>query len=281
MSPNGYTETFSLGGDLTVRRLGFGAMRIVGRGMYEWPADPNETRRVLRRAVELGANLIDTADIYGPEISEWLIAEALQPYPPGLVIATKGGFIRGANQFATNGHPQYLWAACEASLRRLRLQRIDLYQLHAVDPNVSIEESMWGLAELRRIGRIRHIGLSNVTLDQLRRAQAIAPIASVQNRYNILDRHGDDIVAACERDGIAFMPWDPISGGALARPGGTLDQVAAVHGATPGQIALAWLLHRSPVMLPIPGTSRMDHLEENMAAARIRLTAQDLATLGR
>jgi len=278
---SGFPDTFKLGGDLSVRRLGFGAMRLTGPGVWGWPKDIIEARRVLRRVTELGINFIDTADSYGPEVAELLIADALYPYPSGLVIATKGGFIRtGPNQWITNGNPQYLTAACEASLRRLRLERIDLYQYHAVDPRVPFEESVGALANLRRAGKIRHVGLSNVTLEQTRRAQAIVPVVSVQNRYNVFDRTSDLIVGLCEREGMGFMPWDPLASGALARPGGPLDEPASRHMATPAQLALAWLLHRSPAMLPIPGTSDVEHLEENVGAAKIRLSAHDLASVG-
>jgi pyridoxine 4-dehydrogenase len=278
---SGFPDTFNLGGDLSVRRLGFGAMRLTGPGVWGWPKNISEARRVLHRVTDLGINFIDTADSYGPEVAELLIADALYPYPSGLVIATKGGFIRtGPNQWITNGHPQYLNAACEASLRRLRLERIDLYQYHAVDPRVPFEESVGALANLRRAGKIRHIGLSNVTLEQTRRAQAIVPVVSVQNRYNFFDRTSNPIVSLCEQEGMGFMPWDPLASGALARHGGPLDELASRRRVTPGQLALAWLLHRSPVMLPIPGTSDVGHLEENAAAAKIRLSAQDFASMG-
>ena len=277
----GFPDTFNLGGDLSVRRLGFGAMRLTGPGVWGRPKNISEARRVLRRVIDLGITLIDRADSYGPEVAELLIADALYPYPNGLVIATKGGFIRtGPNQWITNGHPQHLTAACEASLRRLRLERIDLYQYHAVDPRVPFEESVGALANLRRAGKIRHVGLSNVTLEQTRRAQAIVPVVSAQNRYNFFDRTSDPIVGLCEREGMGFMPWDPLASGALARHGGPLDELASQHRATPGRLALAWLLHCSPVMLPIPGTSDVEHLEENAAAAKIRLGAQYLASLG-
>jgi len=279
-STSGFPDTFNLGGDLSVRRLGFGSMRLTGPGVWGWPKDISEARRVLRRVTDLGINFIDTADSYGPEVAELLIADALHPYPSEMVIATKGGFLRtGPNQWINNGHPQHLMAACEASLRRLRLERIDLYQHHAVDPRVPFDESVGALAELRRAGKIRHIGLSNVTLEQTRRARAIAPIASVQNRFNFFDRTSNPIVELCEREGIGFMPWDPLASGALARHGGPLDELSSRYGATPGQLALAWLLHHSPVMLPIPGTSQVEHLEENAAAAKIRLSAHDLASM--
>ncbi|MEZ5144563.1 MAG: aldo/keto reductase [Acidimicrobiales bacterium] len=268
--------TFALGGDLPVHRLGFGAMRITGPGVWGPPADHDGAVRVLRRAVELGVTLIDTADSYGPFVSEDLIAEALHPYPADLVIATKGGLTRsGPGIWEPVGRPEYLRQCVEMSLRRLRLERIDLYQLHRVDPLVPITESVAALAELQAQGKIRHIGLSNVTVDELRAAAAVAPVVSVQNRYNLTDRHSEDVLDACAADGIGFIPWFPVATGELARPGGRLDEVARAHGATPAQLALAWLLQRSPVMLPIPGTSSVAHLEENVAAATIALTADE------
>jgi aryl-alcohol dehydrogenase-like predicted oxidoreductase len=255
-------------------------MRLTGPGIWAEPADPEECKRVLRRALELSVNFIDTADSYGPEVSERLIAETLHPYPQGLVIGTKGGQIRpGPGQWVPNGRPEHLRQALDGSLRRLELERIDLYQFHRPDPAVPIEESVGALAEMQREGKIRHIGVSNVTVGQLERAQSVAAIVSVQNRYNLTDRSSDDVLAYCERHGIAFIPWAPLGAGPLTEPGGALGRVAEKNQATQGQISLAWLLQRSPVMLVIPGTSRVAHLEENVAAARITLSAAELATL--
>jgi pyridoxine 4-dehydrogenase len=273
--------TFRIGGDLEVRRVGFGAMRITGPRILGWPGDCENTPRVLRRAVELGVDLIDTADSYGPEVSELLIAEALHPYPDGLVIATKGGLRRAeSGAWPRDGSPEHLREACEGSLRRLRLDRIDLYQLHAVDPSVPFEESVGELARLRAEGKIRHVGLSNVSVEQLRQAQELVPIVSVQNRYSFADRAHEDVLDECGRQGIAFFPWYPLAAGDLARAGGTLGRIAAAHGVTPAQVALAWLLARSPVVVPIPGTASVAHLEENVAAAQLRLTDEELAALG-
>ncbi|MGH3036177.1 MAG: aldo/keto reductase [Gaiellaceae bacterium] len=257
-------------------------MRLCGPGIRGWPDDRENALRVLRRAVELGANLVDTADSYGPEVNELQVAEALHPYSDGLVIATKGGLVRDERPggWPSDGRPEHLREACEGSLRRLRLERIDLYQLHRPDPKVPFEESVGELARLREEGKIRHVGLSNVDVDQLARAQAIVPVVSVQNRYNLADRRSEDVLAACEEQGIAFFPWWPLAVGDLAEPGGRLDAVARAHGATPAQVALAWLLARSPVVCPIPGTASLEHLEENVAAARLALTDEELATLG-
>ena len=272
--------TFDLGDDLTVNRLGFGAMRITGEGVWGEPEDPEEARAVLRRAVELDVNFIDTADSYGPDVSERLIRETLHPYPDGLVIATKAGLLRdGPGQWRPDGRPEHLREACEGSLRRLKLDRIDLYQLHRVDPQVPAAESLGTLAELRDEGKIRHVGLSEVGVEEIRQARELVPIASVQNRYNLTDRGSEEVLDFCEREGIGFIPWFPLAVGDLARPGGPLDEIAARHDATPGQIALAWLLWRSPVMLPIPGTSSVTHLEENTAAASLELDQEELATL--
>jgi pyridoxine 4-dehydrogenase len=265
--------TLNLGGDLPVYRLGFGAMRITGKGIWGEPANRAECLAVLRRSLELGVNLIDTADAYGPNVSEELIAEALYPYPDGLVIATKGGQMRsGPDRWSPDGRPEHLREAIEGSLRRLRLDRIDLYQFHRPDPKVPFEESVGTFADLQKEGKVRHVGLSNVSTDQLATAQQIVPIVSVQNRYNLTDREHEDVLNACERQGIGFIPWFPLATGDLARPGSRLDQIAQAHHAAPSQIALAWLLKRSPSMLPIPGTSSLAHLEENMAAARIELS---------
>jgi pyridoxine 4-dehydrogenase len=268
--------TWKLGGDLTVNRLGFGAMRITGEGIWGWPADRNNALKVLRRAVELGVNLIDTADAYGPEISELLIAQALYPYPEGLVIATKGGLIRpGPGQWVPDGGPEHLKQAVEGSLKRLRLERIDLYQLHRVDPKVPIEESLGALKEMQDAGKIRHVGLSNVSTDEIERARKIVPIVSVQNRYNIEDRKSEKVLVYCEKESLGFVPWFPVGGGKGLQPENALEKAAKDHGASVVQIALAWLLERSPVMLPIPGTSSIAHLEENVAATKIKLTSAE------
>jgi aryl-alcohol dehydrogenase-like predicted oxidoreductase len=271
-----FDDTIALG-DRTVRRLGFGAMRITGDGIWGPPKNHDEAVAVLRRAVELGINLIDTADSYGPEVSENLIAEALYPYPDDLVIATKGGLVRpGPGQWDPDGRPEHLRQACEGSLRRLKLERIHLYQLHRPDPKVPFEESVGALAELRDEGKIAFVGLSNVTVDELRRAQEIVSITSVQNRYNLVEREDEDVLQACEGDGLAFIPWFPLKTGELAKDGGPVAEVAKAHDATPAQVALAWLLAHSPVMLPIPGTSSVAHLEENVAALNLQLTDDEL-----
>jgi pyridoxine 4-dehydrogenase len=271
--------TLTLGGDLEVRRLGFGAMRITGDGIWGPPPDPQGAKSVLRRAVELGVDFIDTASSYGPNVSEELIAEALHPYPGGLVIATKGGLTRpGPSQWEADCRPAALREACEGSLRRLRLERIDLYQLHTVDPNVPLEESVGALAELQNEGKIAHIGLSNVNVEQLGRAREIVPVVSVQNRYSVTDRDSEPVLDACERDGIAFIPWFPLGSGGLATAG-VISRIAQPHDASPFQVALAWLLARSPVMLPIPGTSSVEHLEENTAAASLRLAQEEFEEL--
>jgi pyridoxine 4-dehydrogenase len=274
-------DTFTIGGDLEVHRLGFGAMRITGKGIWGPPDDPEEAKRLLRRVVELGIDLIDTADSYGPEVSENLIAEALHPYPDELVIATKGGLRRtGPGQWPRDARPERLRECCEGSLRRLRLDRIDLYQLHAPDEKVPYEDSVGALKELQDEGKIRHVGISNVSVEQLEGAQGIVDVVSVQNRYNLTDRDSEDVLEACERAGIAFIPWFPLATGRLAEPGGVLDQVARAHDATPAQIALAWLLARSPVMLPIPGTSSVEHMEEDLAAAQIELSPAEVEEIG-
>jgi aryl-alcohol dehydrogenase-like predicted oxidoreductase len=273
-------DTFTIGGDLEVRRLGFGAMRITGPGIWGPPDNPEGAKRVLRRVVELGVNLIDTADSYGPEVSENLIAEALHPYSDGLVIATKGGLRRsGPGQWPRDGRPDRLKECCEASLRRLRLERIDLYQLHSPDPQVPLEDSLGALKELQDEGKVRHIGISNVSAAEFDRARAVVDVVTVQNRYNLTDRHSEDVLDACDREGIGFIPWFPLAIGELARPGGPLDEVAERHDAAPGQLALAWLLARSPVMLPIPGTGSVEHLEENVAAASLELAPDELERL--
>ena len=272
--------TFDIGGDLRVNRLGFGAMRITGKGIWGEPENPEEARAVLKRAVELGINLIDTADSYGPHVSERLIGETLHPYPEDLVIATKGGLLRdGPGQWRRDARPEHLREACEGSLKRLKLDRIDLYQLHRIDPRVPAEEPLGALAELREEGKIRHIGLSEVSVEEIQRAQQIVPIVSVQNRYNLTDRDSEDVLDFCEREGIGFIPWFPLATGDLARPGGPLDEIATRYGASPGQVALAWLLWRSPVILPIPGTSSVEHLVENVAAASLELDEEEFAEL--
>jgi pyridoxine 4-dehydrogenase len=269
----------SIGDDLTVNRLGFGAMRITGSGVWGPPADHDEAIRVLRRAIELDVDFIDTADSYGPEVSEELIAEALSPYPEGLVIATKGGFRRdGPGRWRADGRPEHLRAACDGSLRRLRLDQIPLYQFHTPDPAVPFEDSVGALVELRDQGKIAHIGLSNVDVEQVRRALALTPVVSVQNRYNPSDRHSEPVVGLAGELGFAFIPWAPV-GGQQPGAGRALAAVAERRGVTPVQVALAWQLARSPQMLPIPGTKSIAHLEENIAAAALELTDEDLADL--
>ncbi len=277
--------TLTLGGDLVVNRMGFGAMRITGPGIWGEPKDPAEAHRVLRRAVELGVNFIDTADAYGPEVSERLIAEALHPYPQGLVIATKGGLVRpGPSQWVPDGRPEHLREACEASLKRLKLSRIDLYQFHRIDPKVPLEDSIGELARLQKEGKIRHVGVSNFDVAELARARRVTPIVSVQNRYNIADRSSADVLALCEHEGLAFIPWAPIARGSSDTLEGNaaskaLDAIAHAHGVSVYQVAIAWLL-ATPAMLPIPGTSSVAHLEEDVAAAGIRLSATELAAIG-
>jgi pyridoxine 4-dehydrogenase len=267
-------------GDLTVHRLGFGSMRLTGEGVWGTPSDPEAAKAVLRQAVALGIDLIDTADSYGPYVAENLIREALHPYSEGLVIATKAGLERtGPGEWPRNGRPDHLRSAVHGSLKRLGVDRIDLLQLHAVDPEVPIEDSLGALVELRDEGKIRHLGVSNVTVEELDRAQALTEVVSVQNRFNLQDRHAEDVLDACADRGLAFIPWFPLATGDLAKPGGPLDRIAARHDATPSQVALAWLLQRSPAMLPIPGTSSIEHLEENAGAARIALTDGDMTEL--
>lgn len=268
--------TFRIGGELEVNRLGFGAMRITGKGVWGPPADHDEAIRVLRRTVELGINLIDTADSYGPHVSEELITEALHPYPAGLVIATKAGFDRsGPDAWEENGRPEHLRAACEGSLRRLRTDVIDLWQLHRIARDVPAAEQFGVMADLVREGKVRHLGLSEVTVEQIEAARREMPIATVQNRYNVADREWESVLDYCEREGIGFIPWFPLAVGKLAEPGGPLADAAERLGAAPSQVALAWLLRRSPVMLPIPGTSRVKHLEENVAAVSLELSDED------
>ena len=280
--------TLTIGGDLKVYRLGFGAMRLTGEGIWGPPANKQEAIAVLHRALELGINLIDTADSYGPEVSESLIAEALYPYPRELVIATKGGLLRtGPGQWPQDGRPEHLREALEGSLRRLLLERIDIYQFHRPDPRVPFEDSVGELAKMRAEGKIRHVGLSNITIEQLAQAQKIVPIVTVQNHYNLASRESErmsaqqseEMIDICERQGIGFIPWNPLAAGELARPGGPLDQIAKRHNAKPSQIALAWLLKRSSTMLPIPGTSSVKHLEENAMGATIRLTQEEFEAI--
>ena len=274
-------ETFSLGGELAIRRLGFGSMRLTGQGIWGNPPDESGALRVLREAVALGVNFIDTADSYGPEVSERLIAKALYPYPDGVVVASKGGYLRdGPWQWRPDGRPEHLRQACEGTLRRLRLERLDLYYLHRVDPAVPLEASVACLKGLVDEGKIRHIGLSEVGFETLEQARRIAPIAAVQNKYNLGERRHDPVVRACEAAGTAFVPWFPLARGRLARGRiGALRRVAARHEAKPAQVALAWLLQRSAVMVPIPGTSSVDHLRENVAASGIAFDARDLQEL--
>ncbi|MGH9074218.1 MAG: aldo/keto reductase, partial [Acidimicrobiales bacterium] len=276
--PAGGAGTIGVGPDLTVRRMGFGAMRLTGEGIWGPPADRGECLAVLRRAVDLGVDFVDTADSYGPDVSEEIIAEALVPYPEDLVVATKGGQLRpGPGQWRPDGRPEHLREVCEGSLRRLRLDQIPLYQLHRPDPAVPFEESVGALAALRDEGKVRHVGLSNVSVDQLRQAMQIVPVVSVQNKLSLSDLSSEDVLAVCEAEGLAFIPWRPVDGGTLdAAP---LKEVAQARGASPTQVALAWLLGRSPAMLPIPGTACVQHLEENVAAAALHLTPEEVATL--
>lgn len=275
--PAAAAGAITLGGDLTVNRMGFGAMRLTGKGIWGPPKHPETAVRVLQRAVELGVNFFDTADSYGPHVSEELIAEALYPYP-GLVIATKGGFERpGPDRWVENGRPEYLRERLQGSLKRLRVERIDLWQLHRIDPKVPAQEQFEAVREFQREGLIRHVGLSEVRVADIERARKVLPIVSVQNQYNITDRRWEKEVEYCEREGLAFIPWYPLSAGAVDHP--VLHAVAARHGATVYQIALAWLLEHSPAMLVIPGTSSVEHLEENVAAAEIRLTKKDMKEL--
>ncbi|ORV84410.1 aldo/keto reductase [Mycolicibacterium iranicum] len=275
------SPTFALGGDLTVNRLGFGAMRLTGKGVWGPPADRDECLRVLRRAVELGVDFIDTADSYGPYVSEDLIRDALHPYD-GVVVATKAGLLRtGPDDWTPLGFPAYLRQECEMSLRRLGVDTIELFQLHRIDSKFPAEDQVGELLKLQQEGKIRHIGLSEVTAEQLAAARAVAPIASVQNMYNLTMRAAEPVLDVCESEGIAFIPWFPLAAGPLAASDGPLQRIAADHGASPSQLALAWLLKRSPVMLPIPGTSKVAHLEENVAAARIELTDAEFETLSK
>src|SRR5437660_4654489 len=272
-------STFPIGGDLSVNRLGFGAMRITSQGTWGWPPDRENAKKVLRRAVDLGVNLIDTADAYGPETSELLIAEALHPYPTGLVIASKGGLTRpGADNWVPNCRPEYLAQCVDKSLKRLKLERIDVYQLHTVDRKVPIEDSLGALKKAQDAGKIRHVGLSNVTTQEIERAKKVLPIVSIQNRYNIEDRDSEDVLSYCEKEKMGFLPWAPVGGngrGSLTKSGNPLEAAAKRHNVTAVQLALAWLLQKSPVMLPIPGTANIAHLEQNMAAAKLQLSPDD------
>ena len=265
-------DTITIGKDLTVNRLGFGAMRITGEGIWGEPKDAEGAKKVLQRAVELGVNFIDTADSYGPEVSERLIGEALAPYAKGVVVATKAGLTRqGPNQWLPVGRPEYLTQQVEMSLRRLKLERIELWQLHRIDAKVPVEESLGAIQRLQKKGKIGHVGLSEVKVPEIEQARKVMEIVSVQNRYNIGDREHEDVVDYCTKQGIAFIPWFPVAAGKLAQPGGKLDQAAKKYGVTVGQISLAWLLRKSKMMLPIPGTSSVKHLEENVAAANVQL----------
>jgi aryl-alcohol dehydrogenase-like predicted oxidoreductase len=279
-APAAASGSFHIGGDLPVTRLGFGAMRITGEGIWGPPADRDEALRVLRRAVELGIDFIDTAEAYGPHVSEELIAEALHPYPEGLVIATKGGLDRtGPGRWPVNGRPERLREELEGSLRRLRVDTIDLWQLHRIDPEVPLAEQLGVVQEAQRRGEVRYFGLSEVSADQLAEVRRHLDVHTVQNRFNYADRRAEDVLEACERDGIGFIPWFPLAVGDLAREGSACAEAARRHEVSPGQLALAWLLHRSPVMLPIPGTSKVAHLEDNVAAALIELSDEEFAAL--
>jgi pyridoxine 4-dehydrogenase len=272
--------TVSIGKDLTVNRLGFGAMRLTGEGIWGAPKDPEECKRVLKRLLDLNVNFIDTADAYGPYVSETLIAEALHPYPKGLVIATKGGLTRqGPNEWLPVARAEYLRQCVEMSLRRLKVDRIDLYQLHRIDPRVPVEESLGELRKMQEEGKIHHIGVSETSVAEIEQARKIVPIVSVQNKYNITDRAHEDVVDYCEKNKLVFIPWFPLAAGSLTRPGGVLDNLAKAHNVTTSQIAIAWLLRRSPVMLPIPGTSKVKHLEENVASAELKLSDSEWKSL--
>jgi aryl-alcohol dehydrogenase-like predicted oxidoreductase len=270
-------KTFRIGGDLEVNRLGFGAMRLTGKGIWDEPKDTAEAKRVLKRAVDLGVNFVDTADSYGPDVSERLIGEALSPFPKGLVVATKGGLTRqGPDQWLPVGRPEYLAQQVEMSLRLLKTTVIDLWQLHRIDPKVPVEESLGAIAKLQHEGKIRHIGLSEVKPAEIDQARKVVDIVSVQNRYNVGDREHEDVLEYCEEHGLAFIPWYPVAAGKLAQPGGKLDTIAKQHGATVAQLSIAWLLYHSPVTLPIPGTSSVEHLEENMKSDAISLSDAEL-----
>jgi pyridoxine 4-dehydrogenase len=273
-------KTFTIGGDLEVNRLGYGAMRLTGKGIWGEPENPAEAKRVLKRAVELGVNFIDTADSYGPAVSERLIGETLSPFPKGLVVATKAGFTRqGPDRWVQLGRPEYLVQQVEMSLRWLKTDVIDLWQLHRIDPKVPVEESLGAIAKLQSQGKIRHVGLSEVKPKEIERARKSIEIVSVQNQYNVGDRQHEDVLEYCEAHKLAFIPWFPVAAGKLARPGGKLDKIAKQHGSTVSQLSIAWLLHRSPVILPIPGTSSVAHLDENLKAGEISLSSEDMAEI--
>ena len=276
MSETTFSKTFQLGGDATINRLGFGAMRITGEGIWGPPKDVEASKAVLRRLPELGVNFIDTADSYGPYVSEQLLGDTLAPYPAGVVIATKGGLVRtGPNKWLPVGRPEYLEQEVHMSLRRLKLDTISLWQLHRIDPKVPVEESLAPIAKLQRQGKIRHVGLSEVSPEEIEEANKVVKIVSVQNEYNLSNRKSEKTLEYCEKNDIGFIPWFPVAAGKLAKPGGALDTFAKRHNATVSQISLAWLLHRSPVILPIPGTSSVQHLEENVASAGVRLSEQE------
>jgi len=282
--PEARDSTFELGGDLLINRLGFGAMRLTGEGIWGWPPDRENAKKVLRRAVELGVNFIDTADAYGPETNELLIAEALYPYPKGLVIATKGGNTRpGPDQWVPDGRPEYLAQCIDKSLKRLKLDQIDLYQLHRIDRKVPVEESLTALKAAQDAGKIRHVGLSEVTVEQIEKAKKVMPIVSIQNQYNITDRESETALNYCQKEKMGFIPWAPIGGGrnpSLRKPGNALEAEAKRYNVSVVQLALAWLLQKSPVMLPIPGTSSLAHLQENMAAAKLQLSPEEWTKIG-
>ena len=274
------SKTFKLGGDLEVNRLGYGAMRIVGEGVWGEPKDAEKSKEVLKKAVELGVNFIDTSDAYGPAVSERLIGEALSPYKPGVVIATKGGLTRqGPNKWLPVGRPEYLQQQLELSLRYLKVDTIDLWQLHRIDPKVPVEESLGAMKRAQRAGKIRHIGLSEVKVPEIEQARKVVEIVSVQNKYNLGDRAHEDVLEYCTKHNIAFIPWYPVAAGELAKPGGKLDEAAKKHGATVSQLSLAWLLHHSPVLLPIPGTSSVEHLAENIKAQDVTLNDAEWAEI--
>lgn len=280
--PAAKSGQFLIGGELSVNRLGFGAMRITGNGVWGEPPDRKAAMAVLQRAVDLGINFIDTADSYGPNVSEEIIAEALHPYPAGLVIATKGGFDRsGPNRWTENGNPKHLREACEGSLRRLKLERIDLYQLHRIDSKYPLEDQLGALKDLQSEGKIRHVGLSEVNVAQIQASQKIVPIVSVQNRYSVTDRGSEDVLKFCETENIGFIPWFPLAAGKLSAAASELNKDAEDLGMSPSQLALAWLLWRSPVMLPIPGTSRVDHLEENVATVSLKVPGETMNELAK